>query len=83
MSHGLKPYIKIEFKDNGISITDDAKEKIFQNNHKKDNNGRGMGVGLSLVNNIIESYNGNIRVENRVKNDYTQGSNFIVEIPRI
>ena len=40
-----------------------------------------MGIGLSLVKKIIESYNGKIWVENHVENDYTQGSNFIVEIP--
>jgi len=76
-----KNYIKMEFKDNGIGIIDDNKESIFQKGHKKDNHARGMGIGLSLVKKIIESYNGKIWVENRIKEDYNQGSNFIVEIP--
>ena len=42
-----------------------------------------MGIGLSLVKKIIESYHGKIWVENHIENDYTQGSNFIVEIPEI
>ena len=33
-----------------------------------------MGIGLSLVKKIIEYYNGQILVEDRVKGDYTQGS---------
>ncbi|MFX0037782.1 MAG: hypothetical protein ACFFCY_00275 [Promethearchaeota archaeon] len=40
-----------------------------------------MVVGLSLVINIIESYNSKIWVENRIRNDYSQGSNFLIEIP--
>ncbi|MFW9987104.1 MAG: ATP-binding protein [Candidatus Odinarchaeota archaeon] len=76
-----KSYIKIEFNDNGIGITDEKKNLIFQKGHIKDNKIRGMGIGLSLVKKIIESYNGKIRVENRIKNDYSKGSNFIVEIP--
>ncbi len=72
--------IKIEFKDNGMGIIDKKKELIFQKGHSKDNNVRGMGIGLSLVKKIIESYNGKIWVENRVENDYSKGSNFVVEI---
>ncbi len=78
-----KSYIKMEFKDNGIGIIDKKKESIFHKGHNKDNNVRGMGIGLSLVKKIIESYHGKIWVENRIENDNTQGSNFIVEIPEI
>ncbi len=80
-SNGNSNYVKIEFKDNGIGIIDRSKESIFQKGNKKDNHVRGMGVGLSLVKKIIENYNGKIWVENRVENDYSQGSNFVVEIP--
>ena len=40
-----------------------------------------MGLGLSLVKEIITSYNGHIWVENRVSDDYTKGSVFVVLIP--
>lgn len=76
-----KNFIKIEFKDNGMGIIDEKKEIIFQKGHSKDNNVRGMGIGLSLVKKIIESYDGKIWVENRVRNDYAKGSNFVIEIP--
>jgi signal transduction histidine kinase len=74
-------YILMEFKDNGIGIMDKKKEFIFQKDYKKDNHVRGMGIGLSLVKKIIESYNGKIWVENRIGNDYSLGSNFLIEIP--
>jgi len=44
---------------------------------------RGMGLGLSLVKKIIESYHGQIWVEDRVKGDSTRGSNFVLLIPEV
>jgi len=78
-----KKFNKLEFMDNGIGIFDENKEAIFQKGFKRDEKVRGMGIGLSLVKKIITSYNGKIRVENRIKNDYTQGSNFIILIPEL
>jgi len=40
-----------------------------------------MGIGLSLVKKIIRGYNGKIWIDDKVKNDYTKGSNFILMIP--
>jgi len=77
---GIK-YLKIEFKDNGIGITDAAKEIIFKGGYKRDKKFRGMGLGLSLVKKILEIYNGEIWVEDRVPGDYSKGSNFVVIIP--
>jgi len=70
--------IKIEFKDNGIGIIEDRKKSIFKRNYKKDRSTGGMGIGLSLVKNIINNYGGQAWVENRVIGDYAKGSNFIV-----
>ncbi len=71
-------YIKLEFKDNGIGISDYRKRSIFEKGKRKSMNGKGMGLGLSLVKKITESYNGAIWVEDRVKGDFKQGSNFII-----
>jgi len=75
-------YIKIEFIDNGIGIADERKKIIFKRGHRELKGQKGMGLGLSLVKKIIKKYNGKIWVEDRVKNDHTQGSNFILLIPR-
>ena len=40
-----------------------------------------MGLGLSLVRKIIDTYNGEIWVEDRIEGDYKQGTNFVVLIP--
>jgi PAS domain S-box-containing protein len=73
-----KNYVKIEFKDNGIGIVDDRKKPIFERNYNKDRSTGGMGIGLSLVKTIINNYDGQVWVENRIKEDFSQGSNFVV-----
>jgi signal transduction histidine kinase len=76
-----KNYLKIEFIDNGWGIEDTRKETIFKRASMEEKSVSGMGLGLSLVKRIIESYNGFIWVEDRIKGDYTKGSNFIILIP--
>ncbi|MFX1260116.1 MAG: ATP-binding protein, partial [Promethearchaeota archaeon] len=74
-------YLKIEFIDNGIGIADIRKNEIFLREIKSEKSLSGIGLGLSLVKRIIESYNGQIWVEDRVKEDYSKGSNFVLLIP--
>ncbi|MFX1428266.1 MAG: ATP-binding protein [Promethearchaeota archaeon] len=71
-------YIKMEFKDNAIGISDYRKKGIFEKGKRRSQKSKGMGLGLSLVKKILESYNGDIWVEDRVKGDYKQGSNFVI-----
>ncbi|MFW9973511.1 MAG: PAS domain S-box protein, partial [Candidatus Odinarchaeota archaeon] len=76
-----KSYVKIEFIDNGIGIPDDLKKNIFQKGYREQKGQKGMGIGLSLVKKIVKSYNGLIKIKNRIKNDYHRGSRFIIIIP--
>ena len=78
-----KGFLKMEFMDNGIGVGDSMKEKIFQRGNNKDKGVYGMGLGLSLVRGIIESYNGKVWVEDRVKGDRSRGSNFVLVIPEV
>ena len=39
-----------------------------------------LGLGLSLVKMLVESYDGKIWVEDRVEGDHTKGSKFILLI---
>jgi len=41
----------------------------------------GIGLGLLFTKKVIESFNGEIKVEDRIEGDYSQGSNFIIMIP--
>ncbi|HEC39570.1 hypothetical protein LCGC14_0576570 [marine sediment metagenome] len=79
--HNERNYIKLEFSDNGIGVSDIRKPNVFQKNKPKVYNTKSMGIGLSLVNKIIETYDGKIWVENRIKEDHSQGSNFVILIP--
>ncbi len=75
-------FLKLEFIDNGTGIKHYRKEKIFEVGNREYKGGRGMGIGLSLVKKIVESYGGKIMVEDKVPGDYSKGSNFIVLIPK-
>jgi len=74
-------YIQLEFLDNGFGIQDIRKDTIFQEEYVKDISSKGLGIGLTLVKKIMESYEGEIWVEDRIKGDHKQGVNFIVLIP--
>ena len=74
-------YIKMEFIDNGIGVTDERKNLIFKRYEREHKGGKGMGVGLSLIKKIIKKYHGKIWVEDKVIGDYSKGSNFIILIP--
>ena len=76
-------YIKMQFIDNGIGITDERKYQIFIRGYSEELSVHGMGLGLSLVKKIIYSYNGEIWMEDRIKGDYTKGNNCIVLLPEM
>ncbi|MHA1323645.1 MAG: PAS domain S-box protein [Candidatus Helarchaeota archaeon] len=76
-----RPYVRVDFIDNGIGIKDKSKQAIFERGFRENGNVSGRGLGLSLSKKIIESYGGEIWVENRVEEDYSQGSDFIIRIP--
>ena len=71
----------MEFQDNGKGIANTRKETIFQRGYTEEKSVQGMG--LSLVKKIIKNYNGEIWVEDRIKGDHSQGSNFILLIPEV
>jgi len=75
-------YVKMEFLDNGLGVADSMKDIIFKRGYN-DESVLGMGLGLSLVRRIIETYNGKIWVEDRVKGDRSKGSNIVLFIPEV
>ncbi len=70
--------LKLEFVDNGKGIENNKKNLIFERRVTQDISIKGMGIGLSLVKRIIEEYGGIIKVQDRIKGKYTEGSNFIL-----
>ncbi|KKK42265.1 MAG: Signal transduction histidine kinase, partial [Candidatus Lokiarchaeum sp. GC14_75] len=55
--------------------------EIFSRDFKNGGEYTGIGLGLLLIKRILEKYNGEITVKDRVKGDYTKGSKFIILIP--
>ncbi len=76
-------YAKFEFIDNGIGVPDVMKEHIFKGISDRKEKTHGMGLGLLLVKRVLSEYNGDIWVEDKVKGDPSQGSNFIILIPEL
>ncbi len=76
-------FVKLEFIDNGIGIDDERKKQIFKTERNKQSGGKGMGFGLTLVKKLVDFYKGKIWIENRVKEDYNKGSNFIIILPEV
>jgi len=78
---GETNYLQLEFIDNGKGIPDERKPFLFQKQSKKVLDGDGMGLGLSIVQHLLSIYTGTIQVENKIPEDYSKGSNFIISIP--
>jgi two-component system nitrogen regulation sensor histidine kinase NtrY len=66
---------KISVRDNGVGILEDDFDRIFE--PKFTTKSSGMGLGLGIIKNIIESYQGNITFTS----EYQKGTEFIVSIP--
>ncbi len=77
-----RQFMKLEFNDNGIGIDDARKKEILQERHKKSENSKGMGLGLSLAAKLINLCEGRMWIEDRVKGDSSKGSKFLLLIPK-
>lgn len=66
----------IEIKDNGCGIGEEEKKKIFMPNFTTKSSG--MGVGLSIVYDILETLGGSINFESEIG----KGTTFIIEIKK-
>ena len=67
--------VKIAVKDNGKGISEENVAKIFE--PKFTTKSSGMGLGLAIIKNIIENYNGTITFETEVN----IGTEFLVSFP--
>ncbi len=66
-----KNKILIEIKDSGIGIEEKNIRKIFEENFSTKQKNRNAGIGLSIVKNIIDKYEGNISVESKLNKGTT------------
>jgi signal transduction histidine kinase len=68
--------VEITVSDNGIGISEENKPKIFE--PKFTTKTSGMGLGLAMVKNIMETYNGNITFTSEID----KGTTFRVTFPK-
>ncbi|MEZ4853181.1 PAS domain-containing sensor histidine kinase [Flavobacterium sp.] len=67
--------VEISVKDNGIGISTENQQRIFE--PKFTTKSSGMGLGLAIIKNIIENYNGTITFESEIN----KGTTFTVSFP--
>ena len=70
--------VKIIIKDNGVGMTPEVKEHIFDPFYTTKEVGEGTGLGLSISYGIIERHNGHIDVIS----EPGKGTEFIISLPR-
>lgn len=73
--------IRIIVKDNGVGIPPEKQKNIFNRFEQVDKSltreYEGSGIGLSIVQALVEKHNGNITLNSKVG----RGSEFIIELP--
>lgn len=76
--------VVIRVRDNGIGIAAEQLPRIFQMfaqlDRSRDRSREGLGIGLALVNNIVEMHDGTVEARSA---GVGQGSEFIVRLPLI
>ena len=77
-----KNNIYIDIKDNGVGISDEKKEVIFERFYRIDDarntKTNGHGLGLSITKNFVESLGGKIKLKSKLG----KGSTFSVIFPK-
>lgn len=71
-----KDKVCVDFTDNGPGIPEEIREKIFQPYFTTKQMGKGTGIGLDLVNQILNRHGGNINVSSN-----SGKTTFSVELP--
>ena len=78
-----KSVYRVAVEDNGRGVPDDKKAVIFNRLNRGDTKARGTGLGLYIVKTLVESFGGNVSVEDRVPGDHTKGARFVVMLPAV
>lgn len=69
VSYKTSKYVYIVFRDNGIGISSSIRNLIFEPFFSRTD---GFGLGLSIVDDIVESYNGELFLGNTENSIYTE-----------
>lgn len=74
----VNDWVCIEISDNGIGMTEETKEKIFNPFYTTKEVGKATGLGMSISYGIVESHKGRIDVESELG----KGTKVSIKLPR-
>jgi PAS domain S-box-containing protein len=76
---GMRPgdYVEIKVSDTGVGITPESIDKIFEPYFTTKGPGEGTGMGLAMVQGVVESYGGKITVDSQLE----KGTTFTIYLP--
>ncbi|HMC99841.1 MAG TPA: HAMP domain-containing sensor histidine kinase, partial [Ferruginibacter sp.] len=79
---GSKQEVELRITDNGIGISPEYKDKVFEKFFRvpygNTHNAKGYGLGLSYVAHIVERHHGTVAVES----EEGTGTTFIIKLPK-
>ena len=78
-----REYCRVDIEDNGPGISDELKKKLFIEPRKDRIKAERRGLGLQLVNTLVQIFEGKVWVEDRVPQDPAKGARFVVMLPTI
>ncbi|MCZ6540837.1 MAG: ATP-binding protein, partial [Nitrospinae bacterium] len=70
-------FIVVQIRDTGPGIPPEYISKVFDPFFTTKEQGKGTGLGLNIVHNIVEKYGGNIKIES----EKGQGTTFVISFP--
>jgi signal transduction histidine kinase len=73
----MQDFWRVEIADFGRGIKPSRKEDLFSRFME---GAGGTGLGLSLVKTLVESYGGEVSVEDRVPGEFNKGTKFVLDL---
>lgn len=73
------PYVRLTIGDSGIGMTDEVRARVLEPFFSTKKNGKGAGLGLSMVNGIVAQSHGYIDIQSR----FGQGTRVEIFLPLV
>lgn len=70
--------LNLIFRDNGIGMSEEEVQNLFQEYYRVSNNIQGLGLGMSIIKDICDDYGISIKVQSIKK----EGTTFIYTLPK-
>jgi PAS domain S-box-containing protein len=80
---GDREYCLVAIEDTGPGIPDGLKERLFTRFEQGGKKGDRKGIGMYLVNALVQDFHGRVWVEDRVRGDHTRGARFMIMLPAV